>query len=41
MTEKRLFWREFWLLWSAGAITGAIFAALVRIPTTPVAGILL
>ena len=39
--EKRLFWREFWLLWSAGAITGAIFAALVRIPTTPVASILL
>src|SRR6266849_8839829 len=41
MIEKRLFWREFWLLWSAGAITGAIFAALVRIPTTPVASILL
>jgi hypothetical protein len=41
MTEKRLFWREFWLLWSAGAITGAIFAASVRIPTTPVAAILL
>jgi hypothetical protein len=41
MMEKRLFWREFWLLWSAGAITGAIFAALVRIPTTPVASILL
>ncbi len=41
MMEKRLFWREFWLLWSAGAITGAIFAALVRIPTTPVAAILL
>ncbi len=41
MMEKRLFWREFWLLWSAGAITGSIFAALVRIPTTPVATILL
>jgi hypothetical protein len=41
MMEKRLFWREFWLLWSAGAITGAIFASLVRIPTTPVATILL
>jgi hypothetical protein len=41
MMGKRLFWREFWLLWSAGAITGAIFAALVRIPTTPVATILL
>ena len=25
MMEKRLFWREFWLLWSAGAITSAIF----------------
>lgn len=35
--DKRLFWREFWLVWSAGAITGAIFAALVRIPTTPLA----
>ncbi len=41
MTEKRLFWREFWLLWSAGAITSAIFAALVRIPTTPFATFLL
>jgi hypothetical protein len=41
MMEKRLFWREFWLLWSAGAITGAIFAALVRIPTTPIAAVLL
>jgi hypothetical protein len=41
MVEKRLFWREFWILWSAGAITGAVFAALVRIPTTPVAAILL
>ena len=36
-----IFWREFWLLWSAGAITGAIFAALVRIPITPVAAVLL
>jgi hypothetical protein len=41
MMEKRLFWREFWLLWSAGAITSAIFAALVRIPTTPIAAFLL
>lgn len=41
MMDKRLFRREFWLLWSAGAITGAVFAALVRIPTTPVAAILL
>jgi hypothetical protein len=40
MMEKRLFRPEFWLLWSAGAITGAIFASLVRIPTTPVATIL-
>lgn len=39
--EKRLFWREFWLLWGAGVITGAIFAALVRIPTTPLAMFLL
>jgi hypothetical protein len=39
--EKRLFWREFWLLWSAGAITSAIFAALVAIPTTPFAAFLL
>src|SRR5207302_10594304 len=41
MIQKRLFWREFWLLWSAGAITGAIFAALVWTPTTPVAAVLL
>jgi hypothetical protein len=39
--EKRFFWREFWILWSAGAITSAIFAALVRIPTTPFAAFLL
>jgi len=41
MTEKRLFWREFWSLWSAGVITSAIFAVLVRIPTTPLATLLL
>jgi hypothetical protein len=41
MMERRLFWREFWLLWSAGAITSAIFAALVRNPTTPLAATLL
>src|SRR5690348_18323661 len=41
MMGKRLFWREFWLLWGVGVITGAIFASLVRIPTTPVATILL
>ena len=39
--EKRLFWREFWLLWGAGVIIGAIFAAMVRIPTTPLAMLLL
>jgi hypothetical protein len=41
MMEKRLFWREFWLLWGAGVIIGAIFAAMVRIPTTPLAMLLL
>jgi hypothetical protein len=41
MTEKRLFWRQFWLLWGAGVIIGAIVAALVRIPTTPLAALLL
>jgi hypothetical protein len=41
MMGKRLFWREFWVLWTAGAITSAIFAALVRIPTTPFATFLL
>ena len=38
--EKRLFWREFWLLWGAGVIIGAIWAAMVRIPTTPLATLL-
>jgi xanthosine utilization system XapX-like protein len=41
MTEKRLFWREFWFSWGTGVIVGAIFAALVRIPTTPLAMLLL
>jgi len=39
--EKRSFWREFWLLWGAGVIIGAIWAAMVRIPTTPLAMLLL
>jgi len=39
--DKRLFWREFWILWGAGVITGTIFAAVVRIPTTPLATLLL
>lgn len=38
---KRLFWREFWLLWGAGVIIAATFAASVRIPTTPLAMLLL
>lgn len=41
MIEKRLFWREFWLLWSVGVIAAAISAAIVRVPTTPVAAFLL
>jgi hypothetical protein len=41
MIKKRLFSREFWLLWSAGVLTSAIFAVLVRIPTTPLATFLL
>ena len=41
MMEKRLFWREFWLLWGAGVATSVIFAAMVRIPTTPLAMFLL
>ena len=41
MMEKRLFWREFWLLWGAGVIIGAIWAAMVRIPTTPLVTLLL
>jgi hypothetical protein len=40
MMGKRLFWREFWLLWGVGAITGGTFAVLVRIPITPLATIL-
>jgi hypothetical protein len=39
--EKRLFWREFWLLWGAGVISSGIFVALVRLPTTPFAAYLL
>lgn len=38
---RRLFWREFWLLWGAGVIVAATFAAFVRIPTTPLAMLLL
>src|ERR1700722_4526273 len=41
MMQKRLFWCEFWFLWSAGAITSAIVVLLVRIPTTPLATLLL
>lgn len=41
MMEKRLFWREFWLLWGAAVVTGVVFAGLVRIPTTPFAAFLL
>ena len=41
MTEKRLFWREFWFLWSAGVISSAISAVLARIPVTPLATFLL
>jgi hypothetical protein len=39
--EKRLFWREFCILWGAGVVIGAIYAALVRLPTTPLAMLLL
>lgn len=41
MIERRLFWREFWLLWSVGVITAAICAAIVRIPITSFATFLL
>jgi hypothetical protein len=41
MMEKRLFWGQFWFFWGAGVIIGAIWAALVRIPTTPLATLLL
>jgi hypothetical protein len=36
-TEKRLFWREFWILFGAGLIANAILVALSHLPTTPVA----
>jgi len=39
--EKRLFLREFWLLWSVGVATAAISAAIVRFPITPFAAFLL
>jgi len=35
--EKRLFWREFWTLFCAGAIADAILIAISHLPTTPVA----
>jgi hypothetical protein len=41
MMGNRLFWREFWILWGAGVIIGAIHAALARLPTTPLAMLLL
>ena len=39
--EKRLFWREFWILWTAGVVTSAALAAQARLPITPVASLLL
>ena len=35
--EKRLFWREFRILFGAGLIADAILVAISRLPTTPVA----
>jgi hypothetical protein len=36
-TEKRSFWREFWILFGAGVFADAILVVISHIPTTPVA----
>lgn len=41
MSEKRLFWREFWILWAGGVIANVALAGQSRIPITPIAGVLL
>jgi hypothetical protein len=37
VSEKRLFWREFLILFGAGVIADAILVAISNLPTTPVA----
>jgi hypothetical protein len=35
--ERQLFWREFWILFGAGAIADAVLVAISHLPTTPIA----
>jgi hypothetical protein len=35
--ERRLFWREFWILFGTGVIADAILVAISHLPVTPVA----
>ena len=35
--DKKLFWREFWILWGLGVVAGAVSAFVVKLPVTPLA----
>jgi hypothetical protein len=38
--DKKLFWREFWILWGLGVIADATGAFIARLPVTPIANCL-
>ena len=38
--DKKLFWREFWILWGLGVIADASGAFIARLPITPIANYL-
>lgn len=38
--DKKLFWREFWILWGLGVVAGAVAAYIAKLPVTPLANYL-
>jgi hypothetical protein len=36
-SRRKLFWREFWILWGAGVVSAAVAALISGLPVTPVA----